>query len=75
MSAYAAHGLLSYYDLELVKGAYGNLILFAKPDGPARWGRIPSTGRPSRSRLATTTRSGSTRARCPAESSRTASSA
>jgi hypothetical protein len=41
MSAYVAHGLLSYYDLELVKGAYGNLILFAKPDGPARWGENP----------------------------------
>ena len=41
MSAYAAHGLLSYYDLELVKGAYGNLILFAKQDGPARWGENP----------------------------------
>ena len=33
--------LLSYYDLELVKGAYGNLILFSKPDGPARWGENP----------------------------------
>src|SRR5262245_39144272 len=41
MSSYAQHGLLSYYDLELVKGAYGNLILFAKPDGPARWGENP----------------------------------
>lgn len=41
MSSYAAHGLLSYYDLELVKGAYGNLILFAGPDGPARWGENP----------------------------------
>jgi hypothetical protein len=41
MSEYAPHGLLSYYDLELVKGAYGNLILFAKPDGPARWGENP----------------------------------
>jgi hypothetical protein len=41
MSAYAAHGLLSYYDLELVKGAYGNLILFSKPDGPSRWGENP----------------------------------
>ncbi len=30
-------GLLSYYDVELVKGAYGNLILFATPDGPAMW--------------------------------------
>lgn len=41
MSAYAPHGLLSYYDLELVKGAYGNLILFAKRDGPTRWGENP----------------------------------
>ncbi len=41
MSTYAAHGLLSYYDLELVKGAYGNLILFARPDGPTRWGENP----------------------------------
>ena len=41
MSAYAAHGLLSYYDLELVKGAYGNLILFNQPDGPTRWGENP----------------------------------
>ena len=41
MSSYAAHGLLSYYDLELVKGAYGNLILFSGPDGPARWGENP----------------------------------
>src|SRR5919109_4175893 len=37
MGAYAADGLLSYYDVELVKGAYGNLILFATPDGPLRW--------------------------------------
>jgi hypothetical protein len=41
MSSYAAHGLLSYYDLELVKGAYGNLILFTGPDGPTRWGENP----------------------------------
>jgi hypothetical protein len=41
MSAYAAHGLLSYYDLELVKGAYGNLILFDRPGGPASWGENP----------------------------------
>ncbi len=41
MSAYSARGLLSYYDLELVKGAYGNLILFANLDGPARWGENP----------------------------------
>jgi hypothetical protein len=41
MSAYAAHGLLSYYDLELVKGAYGNLILFDRSGGPASWGENP----------------------------------
>ena len=41
MSAYAAHGLLSYYDLELVKGAYGNLILFTGPTGRRRWGENP----------------------------------
>jgi hypothetical protein len=33
----SAAGLLSYYDVELVKGAYGNLILFAGPDGPRKW--------------------------------------
>jgi hypothetical protein len=32
-----SEGLLSYYDVEFVKGAYGNLILFATPDGPRRW--------------------------------------
>jgi hypothetical protein len=37
MAAYARAGLLSYYDVELVKGAYGNLILFATPDGPSKW--------------------------------------
>lgn len=37
MRGYAKRGLLSYYDVELVKGAYGNLILFATPDGPAEW--------------------------------------
>lgn len=41
MGAYAAGGLLSYYDLEFVKGAYGNLILFATPDGPSAWGGNP----------------------------------
>jgi hypothetical protein len=41
MGAYSAHGLLSYYDLELVKGAYGNLILFSNSEGPARWGENP----------------------------------
>jgi hypothetical protein len=37
MAAYAEGGLLSYYDLELVKGAYGNLILFTSADGPINW--------------------------------------
>jgi hypothetical protein len=41
MGAYAAGGLLSYYDVELVKGAYGNLILFATTDGPANWRENP----------------------------------
>ncbi|HYM64123.1 MAG TPA: hypothetical protein VES61_05540 [Gaiellaceae bacterium] len=41
MGAYTAGGLLSYYDLELVKGAYGNLILFATPDGPGAWRENP----------------------------------
>jgi hypothetical protein len=45
MSAYAAGGLLSYYDVELVKGAYGNLILFATPEGPANWRENPAHGR------------------------------
>jgi hypothetical protein len=42
MGAYAAGGLLSYYDVEIVKGAYGNLILFATPDGPATWRENPA---------------------------------
>jgi hypothetical protein len=41
MGEYAAGGLLSYYDVELVKGAYGNLILFANQDGPVRWRENP----------------------------------
>jgi hypothetical protein len=41
MSAYAQLGLLSYYDVELVKGAYGNLILFATPDVPDEWHADP----------------------------------
>jgi len=41
MGAYARDGLLSYYDVELVKGAYGNLILFATPDGPSKWRENP----------------------------------
>jgi hypothetical protein len=41
MGAYAGGGLLSYYDVELVKGAYGNLILFASPEGSSRWRENP----------------------------------
>lgn len=37
MPAYAEAGLLSYYDVELVKGAFGNLILFSTPDVPDEW--------------------------------------
>jgi hypothetical protein len=37
MGDYVAGGLLSYYDLELVKGAWGNLILFSRTEGPANW--------------------------------------
>ena len=41
MGAYVAGGLLSYYDVELVKGSYGNLILFATSDGPSHWAENP----------------------------------
>ena len=41
MAAYAKGGLLSYYDLELVKGAYGNLILFTSAEGPINWRENP----------------------------------
>ena len=37
MGDYAAVGLLSYYDIEFVKGAYGNLVLFSTPDVPKEW--------------------------------------
>src|SRR5215212_766569 len=39
MGNYGEAGLLSYYDVELVKGEYGNLILFATPDVPPEWHR------------------------------------
>jgi hypothetical protein len=39
MFHYGEAGLLSYYDVELVKGEYGNLILFATPDVPPEWYR------------------------------------
>src|SRR5436309_1371945 len=39
MNVYGDAGLLSYYDVELVKGAYGNLILFSTPDVPEEWYR------------------------------------
>lgn len=41
MGDYAQRGLLSYYDVELVKGAYGNLILFESPAGLERWRENP----------------------------------
>jgi hypothetical protein len=41
MADYADLGLLSYYDIELVKGAYGNLILFSTPDVPEEWHKDP----------------------------------
>ncbi len=41
MQVYAADGLLSYYDVEIAKGSFGNLILFATPEGPARWRENP----------------------------------
>jgi hypothetical protein len=37
MSDGSAFGLLSYYDVEFVKGAYGNLVLFSTHDGPKQW--------------------------------------
>jgi hypothetical protein len=41
LPSYAGAGLLSYYDVELVKGAYGNLILFSTPDVPPEWHADP----------------------------------
>jgi hypothetical protein len=37
MSAYADAGLLAYYDVELPKSHYGNLVLFSTPDVPPEW--------------------------------------
>lgn len=37
MGDYAAVGLVSYYDIEFVKGAYGNLVLFSTPAVPTEW--------------------------------------
>jgi hypothetical protein len=37
MGAYAAAGLLAYYDVELPKSHYGNLVLFSTPDVPPEW--------------------------------------
>lgn len=41
MGMYAEAGLLSYYDVELVKGSFGNLILFRGPGIPAEWRENP----------------------------------
>ena len=56
---------LSYYDVELVKGAYGNLILFSTPDVPPEWHGDPVHRRATEVSPATTTRCASTRARSP----------
>jgi hypothetical protein len=37
MEAYAGAGLLTYYDVELPKSRYGNLVLFSTPDVPPEW--------------------------------------
>ena len=37
LADYAAVGLLSYYDIEFVKGVYGNLVLFSTPSVPKEW--------------------------------------
>jgi hypothetical protein len=42
MGSYGSAGLLSYYDVELVKGGYGNLILFSTPDVPRAWHDNPA---------------------------------
>jgi hypothetical protein len=37
MDDYADVGLVSYYDVELPKSRYGNLVLFSTPDVPPEW--------------------------------------
>ena len=37
MNDYADVGLVTYYDVELPKSAYGNLVLFSTPDVPPEW--------------------------------------
>jgi hypothetical protein len=37
MGAYADAGLLAYYDVELPKSHYGNLVLFSTPNVPPEW--------------------------------------
>lgn len=37
MEDYADAGLLTYYDVELPKSNYGNLVLFSTPDVPPEW--------------------------------------
>lgn len=37
MDAYADAGLVTYYDVELPKSRYGNLVLFAAPEIPPEW--------------------------------------
>jgi hypothetical protein len=37
MEAYADAGLVTYYDVELPKSRYGNLVLFGTPEIPPEW--------------------------------------
>jgi hypothetical protein len=37
MNEYGDVGLVTYYDVELPKSAYGNLVLFSTPDIPPEW--------------------------------------
>jgi hypothetical protein len=37
MDEYADVGLVTYYDVELPKSAYGNLVLFSTPEVPPEW--------------------------------------
>ena len=41
-ASYAALGLLSYYDLGAEHGRFGNLVLFARRDGPELWHTNPA---------------------------------
>jgi len=42
--SFARYGLLSYFDLGLEHGRYGNLIVFGTPDVPREWHANPAHG-------------------------------